>query len=111
MRFVEPEPEVPPRRGNGKALTMTLRLATVLYWGLGLTLGLAHLRTAGFSEEAWGATLTVWYAEALIFLAVFGGATLVSGIFTRSAARPRAGRLADPLKTSTLSAVERSRGH
>ena len=111
MRCVQTEPETPSRGGARKALTTALRLATAAYWGLGLTLGVAHLRTAGFSEEAWGATLTVWYAEALIFLAVFGGGAFLAGVFTRGSAAPRPPKLVDPLKTSSLAGVERSRGH
>ena len=111
MQFVQAEPSPPPARAAGKALKATLRLATLAYWLLGLALGLAHLRLGGFSEEAWGSTLTVWYAEALIFLAVFGGGALLTGLLTRGAARPRAPQFTDPLKTSTLAGVERGRGH
>ena len=111
MPFVHAEPSPPPARAGGRALRATLRLATLAYWALGLGLGLAHLRLADFSQEAWGATLTVWYAEALLFLAVFGGASLLAGMFARGSARPRTARFTDPLKTSTLAGVERGRGH
>lgn len=111
MRFAQTETRPPPPPAPAKALKTTLRLATVVYWGLGLALGLSHLRLAGFSEQAWSSTLTVWYAEALMFLAIFGGGALVAGVLTRGSGRTRRPRFADPLKSSTLAGVERGRGH
>ncbi len=111
MQFAQADPDHPRHRAAGKALTAALRLATLAYGLAGLVLGVARLRLENFSEEAWGQALTIWYAEALIFLAVFGGGALVAGLFTRGIGRTRPPRLADPLKSSPLAGVERGRGH
>lgn len=99
------------RRRRGLDLMPVLRWATALYWIASIGLGVLRLRDSEFSQQAIGEVLTVWYAEALVFLAVFGGAAMLAGVFSRQTRARARVRPNDPLGNTTLAAIERHRAH
>ena len=98
-------------RRRGLSLMPVLRWVTALYLIGSIGLGVLRLRDGDFSQKAIGEVLTVWYAEALIFIAVFGGAALLAGVFSRQTRERAKGRTSDPLGNTTLAAIERHRAH
>lgn len=111
MKFAQGGDRDVADRRRGLDLLPALRVVTALYWIASIGLGLLRLRDNEFSQAAIGEVLTIWYAEALVFLAVFGGAALVAGVFSRQSREEKRRKPTDPLSNTTLAAVERHRGH
>ena len=87
------------------------RLLTVLYFSACSLQGLIRLRSAGGTLDAFPAILHVWYAEALVFGAVWGLAALIHGLVKGGGGEraPRRARHA-PAPGGMLRALERDRG-
>lgn len=89
------------------------RLLTVLYFSACSLQGLFRLRLAGATAEAFSAVLRVWYAEALVFGALWGLAALIHGLVNgggeRDSRTPRASA-STPAHGGVLRALERDRG-
>ena len=91
-----------------------IALAVALYWTASCLLGLLRLAHADWRGAAVGEVLTAWYVEALVFVAVWGGASCLAGLLAGQAEpvwRPQRRKLRhDPLKAASLAALERQRG-
>lgn len=105
--YAEPASAPAVRADRGLRLA---RLVTALYFSACALQGLVRLRAAGATPEAFSAVLRIWYAEALIFGAVWGLAALIHGMVQGGGGEraPRKPREAAP--SGVLRALERDRG-
>lgn len=91
------------------------RNAVGLYWMLSLAFGLLRMAHEQWSAAAFQEAAQVWYVEALLFLAVWGGGSCLAGVLSRQSepvwrARRYERFRRDPLGSPTLAGLERQRG-
>ena len=104
--YAEAAPDAAPRE-RGLRLA---RILTVLYFCACSLQGLIRLRTAGATPEAFAAVLHAWYAEALIFGALWGLAALIHGMVQGGGGERAPRRTPDTAPNGMLRALERDRG-
>ena len=91
------------------------RNAVGLYWVLSAAMGLLRMSHEAWSADAFREAAQVWYVEALMFLAVWGGGSCIAGVLARQSEpvwrERRYNRFRrDPFGAPTLAGLERQRG-